>query len=64
MKTITPCLWFDSQALEAANYYISVFPDSSIKKIAYYSENTPGVPGSVMTVSFSLDGNEFLGLNG
>lgn len=64
MKTITPCLWFDTQALDVAKFYLTVFPDSSIKNIAYYGENTPGKPGSVMTVSFSLSGNEFLGLNG
>lgn len=60
MKTITPCLWFDNQALEAANYYLTIFPDSSIGNVSYYGENTPGVPGSVMTVSFSLGGNKFL----
>lgn len=64
MQTITPCLWFDTQALEAANYYLGVFPDSSIKNVSHYGENTPGKPGSVMTVSFTLNGNEFLGLNG
>ena len=64
MKTITPCLWFDTQALDAASFYVEIFPNSRIKNIAYYGENTPGKSGSVMTVSFLLDGNEFLGLNG
>lgn len=63
--TITPCLWFDTQALDAANYYISLFPKSEIKNISYYREwNDHGTPGSVMMVVFSLNGNIFKALNG
>ncbi len=41
MKNITPCLWFNTQALDAANYYVSVFPDSSLGAIGYYDESNP-----------------------
>ena len=65
MSTITPCLWFDTEALDAAKYYASLFPNSEIKHIGYYDESNPyGTPGSVMIVVFSLDGNMFHGLNG
>jgi predicted 3-demethylubiquinone-9 3-methyltransferase (glyoxalase superfamily) len=64
MQAITPFLWFDSQAEEAANYYVSVFDDGEITGISRYPENTPGQAGSVMTVSFVLKGQEFTALNG
>ena len=64
MQAITPFLWFDSQAEEAATYYVSVFDDSAITGISRYPENTPGPAGSVMTVSFVLKGQEFTALNG
>lgn len=64
MQAITPFLWFDSQAEEAAKYYVSVFDDSAITGISRYPENTPGPAGSVMTVSFVLKGQEFTALNG
>ncbi|MHB0972504.1 MAG: VOC family protein [Thermoanaerobaculia bacterium] len=64
MQKITPCLWFDGQAEEAAKFYTSIFPNSKIGKIARYGESGPGPKGSVMTVSFEIDGQEFLGLNG
>jgi predicted 3-demethylubiquinone-9 3-methyltransferase (glyoxalase superfamily) len=64
MPKITPFLWFDDQALEAAEFYVSVFPNSKILDVAYYSEAGPRPAGSVMTVRFELDGNEFVGLNG
>jgi len=64
MKGITPCLWFDTQAEEAANFYVSVFPNSRIKQITHYGDTGPGRKGSVMTVAFELDGQDFLGLNG
>jgi predicted 3-demethylubiquinone-9 3-methyltransferase (glyoxalase superfamily) len=73
MQKITPCLWFEDQAQEAANYYISVFSalgrtNSKILNIAHYGESVAEVSGqpkgSVMTVVFQLDGQEFLGLNG
>jgi predicted 3-demethylubiquinone-9 3-methyltransferase (glyoxalase superfamily) len=58
-------LWFDTQAEEAANFYVSVFKNSRIKQITHYTgEEPPGRKGQVMTVSFELDGQEFTGLNG
>jgi len=64
MQAITPFLWFDSQAQEAAEYYASVFDDSEIREVSRYPENTPGLVGSVMTVQFVLKGQEFTALNG
>lgn len=64
MQKITPFLWFDSQAEEAVKYYTSIFPRSKIGAISRYGENTPGPAGSVMTVSFELEGQEFMALNG
>jgi predicted 3-demethylubiquinone-9 3-methyltransferase (glyoxalase superfamily) len=68
MQRITPCLWFDSQAEEAVNFYISVFKNSKILTVARYGEagaKVSGRPkGSVMTVTFKLDGQEFMALNG
>jgi predicted 3-demethylubiquinone-9 3-methyltransferase (glyoxalase superfamily) len=64
MQTSVPCLWFDNQAEAAAAFYVSVFPNSRILEKAYYGEAGPGPKGSVMTVRFRLDGQEFLGLNG
>lgn len=68
MKHITPCLWFDRNAEEAANFYVSIFRNSRITSIARYSESgakPSGLPvGSVMTVMFELNGQEFMGLNG
>lgn len=65
---ITPCLWFDSQAEEAANFYVGIFPDSHITGTAHYGETgqeiTGGKPGSVMLVTFDLDGQSFTALNG
>ena len=65
---ITPCLWFDGNAEQAANFYVSVFKNSKITNIARYGDagsDVSGQPeGSVMTVEFELDGQEFLGLNG
>ena len=64
MPKITPFLWFDDQAEQAAEFYVSVFPNSRVAEIARYSEAGPAPAGSVMTVRFELDGNEFLALNG
>ena len=68
MKNIVPCLWFDDQAEEAANFYVSLFPNSRVGTIARYGESSSqasGRPaGSVMTVEFVINGQEFLGLNG
>lgn len=62
-KTI-PCLWFDGQAEQAAELYISVFPDSKVLGVTRYGRAAAGVEGTVMTVNFSLDGQEYVGLNG
>jgi len=64
MPRITPNLWFDTQGKEAAEFYISVFPDSKITNVMYYGEAGPGEPGTVLTVEFVLDGQEFVAING
>jgi predicted 3-demethylubiquinone-9 3-methyltransferase (glyoxalase superfamily) len=64
MNDITPCLWFDTEGEEAANLYTSVFPNSKIVDVAYYGENSPRPAGTVMTVTFELDGKKFVALNG
>lgn len=64
MPRITPCLWFDDQAEEAATFYTSVFDNSKILDVSRYSEAGPGPAGSAMMVRFELDGQELLGLNG
>ena len=64
MQTTTPCLWFDTHALDAANFYVSVFKNSKLGTITYYGEGAPLPKGTVLTVAFELDGQEFVGLNG
>jgi predicted 3-demethylubiquinone-9 3-methyltransferase (glyoxalase superfamily) len=64
IQLITPFLWFDTQAEEAAGFYTSIFPNSKIIKVARYSEAGPGPPGSAMTVEFQLNGQRFIALNG
>jgi len=64
MQRITPCLWFDGRAEEAMEFYTSVFKGSKVGKIARYGEAGPGKPGTVMTVRFEIEGQEFMGLNG
>ncbi len=64
MPKISPFLWFESQAEEAAKFYVSVFPNSKIVKTSYYGEGAPGPKGSVMVVEFELDGQTVLALNG
>jgi predicted 3-demethylubiquinone-9 3-methyltransferase (glyoxalase superfamily) len=64
MKKITPFLWFDKQAEEAAKFYTTVFKGSKILGIARYTKGTPGKPGSVITVKFRILGQEFTALNG
>ena len=64
MPKISPFLWFDTQAEEAANFYVRIFPKSKIVTIARYGEAGPGPEGSVMIVVFELDGKEFIALNG
>ena len=63
-QKITTFLWFDNNAEEAANFYVSVFKNSRILKTARYPEGSPGPQGAVMTVDFELDGQEFIALNG
>jgi predicted 3-demethylubiquinone-9 3-methyltransferase (glyoxalase superfamily) len=64
MKKITPCLWFDRQAEEAANFYISIFKNSKINEVSYYGEGAPLPAGTVLTIMFELDGQEIMALNG
>jgi predicted 3-demethylubiquinone-9 3-methyltransferase (glyoxalase superfamily) len=64
MPTPTPCLWFDTEGEEAARFYTSVFPNSRIVEIARYGEAGPREQGTVMVVSFELDGRPFTALNG
>jgi predicted 3-demethylubiquinone-9 3-methyltransferase (glyoxalase superfamily) len=64
MQKITPCLWFDTEGEEAATFYTSMFPNSKIVDVARYGEAGPRAAGTVMTVSFELDGQKFVALNG
>ena len=64
MPTTIPCLWFDDQAEEAAQLYTSIFPDSKILSVSRYGPDMPKPEGTVLTVNFSLDGQEYLALNG
>jgi predicted 3-demethylubiquinone-9 3-methyltransferase (glyoxalase superfamily) len=64
MQKITPCLWFDTEGEDAAKLYTSIFPNSKIKSIARYGSAGPRPEGTVMTVDFELDGQEFVALNG
>lgn len=64
MQKITPFLWFDGNAEEAANFYVSIFKNSKIGTIGRYGEAGPGPKGGVMIVTFQLEGQEFTALNG
>jgi predicted 3-demethylubiquinone-9 3-methyltransferase (glyoxalase superfamily) len=64
IQKITPFLWFDHQAEEAAGFYVSIFPNSKIVRIVRYGEAGPGPAGSAMTVEFQLEGQSFVALNG
>ena len=64
MRDITACLWFDTDGEEAAKFYTSVFPRSRITDIARYGSAGPRPEGTVMTVSFEVDGQKFVALNG
>lgn len=64
MQKITPFLWFDGNAEEAMNFYVSIFKNSKILSVARYGEAGPGPKGMVMTAAFQLDGQEFVALNG
>ncbi len=63
-SNITPFLWFDDKAEEAMHFYTSIFKNSKVGSISRYSEGSPGEPGSVMSVTFELDGQPFMALNG
>jgi predicted 3-demethylubiquinone-9 3-methyltransferase (glyoxalase superfamily) len=63
-QRITPFLWFDGQAEEAAKFYVAIFPNSKVGSTSRYGEGGPGPKGSVMTVAFELDGLSFTALNG
>jgi predicted 3-demethylubiquinone-9 3-methyltransferase (glyoxalase superfamily) len=64
MPRITPFLWFDNNAEEAMNFYVSIFKNSKVLKVTRYGEGGPGPAGTVMTAEFELDGQHFVGLNG
>jgi predicted 3-demethylubiquinone-9 3-methyltransferase (glyoxalase superfamily) len=64
MQKITTFLWFDNQAEEAANFYISIFKNSKILGISHYGDEAPRPKGSVLVVNFQLDGQNFMALNG
>ena len=64
MQKITPFLWFDGKAEEAANFYTSIFPNSKIVSMMRSGEAGPGPKGSVMSATFELQGQEFIALNG
>ena len=63
-QKITTCLWFDNQAEAAADFYCSVFKNSTVKNVVRYGDAGPGPKGHAMVVTFELDGREFMGLNG
>ena len=64
IQLITPFLWFDHQAEEAASFYVSIFPNSSVVKVVRCGKAGPGPPGSALTVEFQLGGQKFVALNG
>jgi predicted 3-demethylubiquinone-9 3-methyltransferase (glyoxalase superfamily) len=64
MQKITPFLWFDGKAEEAANFYVSIFKNSRIDHVSRYGDAGPGPKGSVMIVSFQLEGQKYTALNG
>jgi len=64
VQKITPFLWFDKEAEEAAKLYVSIFQNSKVGKVLRYGDTGPGPKGSVMTVSFELEGQQFTALNG
>ena len=64
MPDLQPCLWFDTEAEEAAKFYVSIFPNSKITRISHYTEVGPRPKGMVLTVEFELDGKPIMALNG
>jgi len=64
MQKITPFLWFDNNADEAANFYVSIFKNSKVTSVSRYGDASPGPKGTVMVAEFQIDGQEFVALNG
>jgi predicted 3-demethylubiquinone-9 3-methyltransferase (glyoxalase superfamily) len=64
MQKITPFLWFDGNAEEAMNFYVSIFENSKVLTVTRYGDPGPGPKGTVMTAKFQLEGQEFIALNG
>lgn len=64
VQRIVPFLWFDSQAEDAMNFYVAIFRNSKVTSVRRYPEGAPGKAGTVMSVKFQLEGQEFMGLNG
>lgn len=64
MKSMSTCLWFNNQAQEAANFYVNIIPNSRITDTKYYMEGSPLPAGTVLTVEFTLNGSDYLALNG
>jgi predicted 3-demethylubiquinone-9 3-methyltransferase (glyoxalase superfamily) len=64
VQKITPFLWFDSQAEEAMNFYVSIFKNSKVVSVTRYGDGGPGPKGTVMTAAFQLEGQGFVALNG
>jgi predicted 3-demethylubiquinone-9 3-methyltransferase (glyoxalase superfamily) len=64
MQKIRPFLWFDTQAEEAMNFYVSIFKNSKVGKVSRYGDAGPGPKGTVMSATFQLEGQEFIALNG
>jgi len=64
MQKITPCLWFDNNAEEAVNHYLAIFKNSKISKVLRCGDAGPGPKGSVLTIAFQLEGQDFIALNG
>jgi predicted 3-demethylubiquinone-9 3-methyltransferase (glyoxalase superfamily) len=64
MPSITPNLWFDTEAEDAAEFYVSIFPNSRIVNVSHYGDAVPSKAGTVLTVDWELDGKRFTGING
>ena len=64
MQKILTCLWYDNQAEDAVRFYTSIFKNSKIENISYYSDEGPGQKGMVLTITFELNGQEMMALNG
>lgn len=64
MQKLTPCLWFNFNAEEAVNHYISIFKNAKVLDVLRYDDTVPGLKGKVLTMRFTLEGQEFLALNG